>query len=1035
MNPRERDELKLEPGHYESLITEKLRDLITMIDESQFEVLLEAVEAGDTHITMSVKLFEILKKAFRSRTGHELELYNKIIDLLYSEVPSVDEGLKINPPLQQLMTIAQKDRAGDSIFPLRPTTALSSNALLTNARDEPSIGSELRKELDSADQVDLICAFIRWYGLRLLIGPLQNFINRGGSLRVLTTTYMAATEVRALEKLEEIGAKIKIAYESQTTRLHAKAWLFYRNSGFSSAYVGSSNLSKSALVDGLEWNVRISYVESPQLIEKFQATFESYWESSVFEEYDSKKDHDRIREVLTSERSHSEIHFHHLDIQPFLHQREILARLWVERKRHNRWRNLVVAATGTGKTVVAALDYRRLVNELGPLRLLFVAHRQEILEQSVMTFRHVMRDGSFGELYVAGRRPAEWQHVFASIQSLQRAEVGANDFDVVIVDEFHHSAAETYIRLLNSLKPRVLLGLTATPERADGQSILHWFDNRIAVDLRLWEALDRQLLCPFHYFGVADGTDLKSLKWRRGGYALEELSNIYTGDDIRVAKIINSLTDKVPDLSQMRTFGFCVSVEHADYMARKFNEAGIPSLSVTGGTAKQERDDALRKLLKREVNVIFSVDIYNEGVDVPEVDTLLLLRPTESATLFIQQLGRGLRWADDKSCCTVIDFIGQQHNKFRFDLKYRALSGASRKEVDKAVKEGFPSLPSGCHFELDRVSQESVLQNLRSALPRTQRLLAQELSSLQRDVTLAEFLDETMLDLEDVYRNRGWTWSSLRELAHLPTPAPGPHEESLRKAIGKLLNSDDPIRVNYYKSVLSQTTPPQLNSCSEHEKRLLAMLHFSLRGVIEPWPSFQESFDDLWKHPSIRSEILEMLSILDERSSTFPQEATFPLPGILMIHAQYSRDEILAAFDGLNPKSPRSLREGVWFDRNTQTDIFLITLHKTEKYFSPSTRYEDYPISNDLFHWQSQSTTSVGSTTGLRYIHHRENGTNILLFMRMKKEDDRGFAAPYLYLGPAKYVNHKGSKPISITCRLEHAMPQEIFEQAKVVAG
>ena len=302
--------------------------------------------------------------------------------------------------------------------------------------------------------------------------------------------------------------------------MHAKAWLFHRETGFSTAYVGSSNLSKSALIDGLEWNVRLSTIEQGHLLDTFRATFEEYWEDAAFERYDPDDPAHRARldEALAVERggpTDLPIDITTLEVRPWGYQREILDELAVEREVHGHHRNLVVMATGTGKTVVAGLDYRRLQEAGAVDSLLFVAHREEILGQSLSIFRHIMRDGSFGERFVAGERPSEWRHVFASVQSLARLDLARDlapdRFDMVIVDEFHHASEETktYANLLRHVEPKVLLGLTATPERADGLDVRVWFDGRTAVELRLWEALERGLLAPFQYFGLHDETDLR----------------------------------------------------------------------------------------------------------------------------------------------------------------------------------------------------------------------------------------------------------------------------------------------------------------------------------------------------------------------------------------------------------------------------------------------------------------------------------------------------------------------------------------------
>ena len=367
------------------------------------------------------------------------------------------------------------------------------------------------------------------------------------------------------------------------TRLHAKAWLLRRNTGFHTAYVGSSNLSHAALVDGLEWNVRLSAMSTPHLLEKFRATFDSYWENREFELYRPSEDGDRLRAALETAsgnraRDGITVTLSGLEVHPKPFQAEILEELDAERTIHDRHRNLIVAATGTGKTVIAALDYRRLARDTHgrDLTLLFVAHRKEILLQARRMYQEVLTDPTFGELLVDGQEPANWRHVFASIQSLSQARLSGitpDHFDVVVIDEFHHAEAASYRRLLDHVRPIELLGLTATPERADGVDVRDFFGGRVAAELRLWEALEQNLLCPFHYFGIHDGTDLETVQWRRGGYDLAALSGVYTGNDARTRIVLKELGDKVADVAAMRALGFCVSVEHARYMAQRFDRS------------------------------------------------------------------------------------------------------------------------------------------------------------------------------------------------------------------------------------------------------------------------------------------------------------------------------------------------------------------------------------------------------------------------------------------------------------------------------
>jgi superfamily II DNA or RNA helicase len=851
---------------------------------------------------------------------------------------------------------------------------------------------------------------------------------------------VGATERRALDELvRRFGADVRITYETQSTRLHAKAWLFRRRSGFDTAFVGSSNLSRSALVDGLEWNVRLSGVATPELLRKFAATFDTYWADPGFLPYDPDRDADRLDDALArcgSRTAPTELTLSGLEVRPLPHQTEILEALDSERQIHGRHHNLVVAATGTGKTVVAALDYRRLREQRGgQTRLLFVAHRQEILQQSLRTYREVLADGAFGELYVAGSRPERWDHVFASVQSLASYGVDrlpADHFDLVVVDEFHHAEASTYRRLLDHLHPAELLGLTATPERADGIDVRSFFNNRAAYELRLWDALAADLV-PFHYFGIADDVDLTGIEWKRGQYDVTLLDQIYTGNDARAAKVLHALRDKVTDIRAMRGLGFCVSVAHAEYMAEVFRRAGIPATAVSGETASRARAEALTQLKRREVNCLFAADLFNEGLDVPAVDTVLFLRPTQSATVFLQQLGRGLRRAPGKAVLTVLDFIGQQRREFRFDIRYRPLTGSTRKGLERQIETGFPFLPSGSQLILDRVAQQIVLDNVRRQLRLSRRQLITDIRSYG-DPTLAGYLTESARDLVDVYSRNG-SWTALRRDASLPAPPAGPDDDALLRRLSSLTHVDDPERAEVY-AALATPGGPEYAELADRQQRLARMLFFTLWPNRGNFTSYADGFTHLRRHPAVCAEIRELVALTLDQSRHTPQPLREGLQHVpLLSHAHYRREEILAALGWANlERAARGNITGVAWAEETRTDALMVNLRKTEREFSPTTMYRDYAISPELFHWESQNASSTTSEAGRRYLGQASGRTHIVLFVRESPTNDIG-TAPFLCLGEATYVEHRGERPIAITWRLDRPMPADSFRTASVIAS
>ena len=1030
----------LNPGLREELVTTALESRLKGVDPGRVEHrLLDGAEAR----AFVIRQAEALVSEWLRTTAKPdpATLTNQLAEYLGADLLARYELLAPAQLLTGILPVS--DGLTVPVLPDRPQVPLTANELLVNDRKQPSIGSQLKAELQSARRVDLICAFIMWSGVVTLLDELRGVVGRDGAVRVITTTYMGVTDPKAVRALRELGAEVRIGFDAQRTKLHAKAWIMDRPHGLTTAFVGSSNLSHTAMHAGLEWNVRLAEAEAASVIERMRATFDTYWDDDAFEPYEPDRDAERLEQALGRQRQGktndiTSSSFTGLDVIPYPHQRRMLEDLMVQRDRHDRHRNLVVAATGTGKTVIAALDYRELVRRAQrPLALLFVAHREQILNQSRETFRAVLKDPSFGEILSGGQRPQDGRHLFAMIQSLRRRDLEAiapDRFDVVNVDEFHHAEAPSYAALLEHLQPAELLGLTATPERMDGGDVTRWFGGRIAVELRVWEAIDRGYLSPFQYFGVADTEDLSTLTWRRGGYDVAQLDNLFTGNYIRARRVVQAIEEWHASPNTMRGLGFCVSIAHAQFMATQFSELGLDSIAISGLTPEPERQTALQSLRAGRVRCIFSVDVLGEGVDVPNVDTVLLLRPTQSATVFAQQLGRGLRLSEDKASLTVIDLVGQQHRRFRFEDRLRAIVDESNGSMRRQAEDGFPYLPSGCSMTLDEQSREIVLTNLRLAATATRwRTLIDELKELG-DVELDVWACETGRRISDLYRQPDRSWTRLRRDAGLPTAAPAPGEDGILRALRRVDHIDDPERTGFYFDVLTHSERPNGISFTTRQQRLLTMLLRGL-GVDEKGDSLDSALARLWPHTAVRNELVELFMALDDRSERQerPLDASGDVP--VALHAQYTRGEALLAFGDGAVGEPSTFREGVRWRPDAQTDLFFVTLRKSERSFSPTTMYRDYALSRRLFHWESQNATHEDTPTGRRYVNHVAMGTKIILFVRETEVRANGAGSPFTCLGPVRYVSHVGNRPMQVTWELAHPLPEALLETSQLVAA
>lgn len=1051
----------LHPGLYEQVINNTLNSELSEVPEVRKST--APIDTAEASKVLAQYLTDVVQKGLENVQDNgggieaQIQLANEIVSTIQTTTHEPNFALLgVDQRAEQLLALLRDNdprlAAGKSAKEMvRPETSIAQSSLFTGAIHEPQMYTELKKEIVSADRIDMLVSFIKWSGLRLIMDELRQFTQNGGELRIITTSYMGATDVKAIEELRQLpNTKIKVSYDTKRTRLHAKTYVFYRNTGFTTAYVGSSNLSNAAISSGLEWNVKVTKKDLTETIDKIAATFESYWNSNEFEYYEEGQ-RERLIRALKAEK-YSEINnidIYTLDILPYSYQQEILDKLEAERTVRGYNRNLVVAATGTGKTVISALDYKRFCRQHPgqPCRLLFVAHREEILKQSMYTFRAVLKDANFGNLFVGSHKADSIDHLFISIQTFNSQDfttkTDVDFYDYIVVDEFHHAAAPTYQKLLVYYQPQILLGLTATPERMDGKNILDYFGGRIAAEIRLPEAIDRKLLCPFQYFGVTDTVDLSSLKWRTGGYDKNELSNLYTFSGLvaerRADLVVNSILKYVTDINEVKGLGFCVSIEHARFMADYFNAHGVPSMALTGDSPDEERNAAKQRLVSGEIRFIFVVDIYNEGVDIPEVNTVLFLRPTESLTVFLQQLGRGLRMAENKECLTVLDFIGQANKKYNFEEKFAALLSNTTRSVSREIKEGFLSAPKGCYIQLEKIAARYVLDNICASYDRTSGLVARAASFTEDTglpLTLGNLLDYYHLDPRAIYSKK-LCFGRLCVRAGMVSDFTEPLEETMTRAFMRFSVVDSRRWIRFLLNLLPRLDNTDFAALSPAEQRMLQMFYVTVWGkAAEHWDdeSVLDNLYTLSDSPTLLGELQTLLRYQYSRIDFIdePVDVGFDCP--LDLHCTYTRDQLLVALDFLKPAT---VREGVKWLPDKNLDVLFVTLNKADKDYSPTTMYKDYSINESLFHWQSQSTTAENSATGQRYIHHREKGNRMLLFVREFKTDSRfGGAAAYTYLGTVNYVKHDGSRPMNITWKLDCPIPAKFLKRTnKLVIG
>lgn len=1012
-------------GIYEQIINQLFEEKISSIDQKRFYIGERVIKKNEVAKLLSMYLTSIFEQVLSdmvdtndeseeedeqkdSSVKKGLELANSIIRKLVNEF-HLDSGNLVSAQAKILTAVIDKTQSdypdlAKRLEEMMPMKGLVNGALFTGKGMK--MYTELQKEIASANEIRLMVSFIKKRGLALILPQLKEFTNRGGLLKVITTTYMQATDYEAVIQLASLkNTEIKITYDVTSERLHAKAYIFLRQTGFNTAYIGSSNISEQALDTGAEWNVKVTQMEQPRMMKTILGAFDASWWADGYETFVNGEDNERLKAALNKEVD-NEIDFSTLKglIRPFDYQQEILERLQVEREVRGHWRNLVVAATGTGKTVMAASDYKAFTTKHERARLLFVAHREEILRQSLQTFRQVLSDYNFGEKWYGGEEPANYEYVFASKDTLNNRldslPLPSDYYDYIVIDEVHHVAASSYRKIINHFTPKVLLGLTATPERMDGEDITQDFDGTISAEIRLDDALNKGLLAPFYYYGITDSVDYSEVAWDKGHYVASELSRIYSYNDDRTAVILQSLQKYLTSIRDVRALCFCVDQQHAKYMASKFTLCGLKADVLTSENA-QMRAPLYRRLKNKEINYLFVVDMFNEGVDIPEVDTILFLRPTESLTVFIQQFGRGLRKAEGKTHVNILDFVGNCRAEFNYTDRMRVMLGRTSMSVSEEMERDCPHLPLGCRIILEPKAKEYIMSNIKGAIQRfTARKVIALVQNFERHhsvpLTLSNFIRIYQLPLDKLYKGR--TWNQLLFEAGLKLEQSAYNEELSRAVFRKWLATDSYSYLSFIEKLASLSFRIKVNEMNAIDQKRLLMLYYDLFENAGRFQSLQEMVDSLSRDALFCEELKEVMPLLLKDNKAYEKADNSMLPNFpLRLHGVYTRDQIKVAIGKSTISNKSSAREGVERNKQMNLEAMFVDIIKNREDGS-TTDYDDKALSPYLFQWDTQNKTKPDSPVGQAYINQTQT---MLLFVREQASfpEDKNRTLGYVYLG------------------------------------
>ncbi len=913
--------------------------------------------------------------------------------------------------------------------------------------------NELVKSLNECTRFYFSVAFINFSGLQLLLEPLKQAETRGIKGQIITSTYLNFTDSKSLRKIKDFNnIDLKVFVTDKEIGFHTKGYIFEYEDYFK-VIIGSSNITQSALKSNIEWNVEV-ISKDDSFLENVLEEYDHLWNSSTAADDAFISRYEEFLSKLVNHNAKQSLIYEHVEyIVPNRMQKRAMENL-------NRLRSfgenkaLVIAATGTGKTYMSAFD----VKHYQPKKLLFIVHREEILKKAKETFEKLIvnQEVTFGFL-TGNHKDMNADYLFATIQTLSRyyADFKSDEFDYIIYDEAHHATSSSYQTVLNYFEPKFTLGMTATPERSDGLNVFDLFDNNVAIEVRLHEALDDELIIPFHYFGITDieGIDLSDVD-------IDDVAEITKRLKVneRVDFIIENMTFYSHDGEKRKCLGFCASREHAKYMAHEFNKRGYKSVYLSGDDSVENRSYYIRKLEddRDELEFIFTVDIFNEGVDIPSVNTVLMLRPTNSPIVFIQQLGRGLRKFKEKKFLTVLDFIGNHSKTFLIAIALNGSRYYDKESLKVAIATGFASIPGATHIQMDKISQERILEQIDKENFNSMKYLKEEyfefkkLNQGRTPYLLLDYLKYDgapdpikFIDKEKIYQQfvakverdeplRSMLSNENFEGALKELSGQLPLKRIYEFVILKYLLDYDHITIQEAnREILKHVKMVDEDSISHAfeclnqdyydsvQKRGKLQLCINSNGTLTK----TEAFRALLENSEYRNYIVDIINYGIFRYEKEYKTEYYGVPHFKLYEQYQMIDAALLS----NYRKTHSSFRGSGLLANGNEYFLYIDLHKEEG-IKESINYKDKLINEKYFQWQTPNTTSQGTDRGKNIIFNEARGVNLHLFVRKYKEID-GKVEPYIYIGKGNTVEYEGEKPITVKMKLEHELPAKLYTE------